>query len=318
MTRAQQLSIVTVLATYVLIVIGGIVRITNSGLGCPDWPLCHGEVIPPAEKKVLIEFSHRTASTIVGLLIAGMGIMIWRQHRERLIRGLMVAVFPMLALQVTLGAITVKRELPAEIVAFHHATAMLLLALLMLIAVLSLMSTRRRATEPPRSSSGGGLPYTRWAVIAAAAVLALMVSGSYTAASGSSLAFSDWPLFDGKLLPEGGKYQNIHYVHRVTAAGVGVIIVGFAEYTRRTQRHSRPLLTLAGLAVGVYALQVVVGAGNIWFDLNDGVAAAHLALGALLWSAMALLSILAFYYAEPATRTRRHAEAGRPGLAHGP
>ena len=81
MTSAQKFSVLTCLATYVLIVIGGVVRITDSGLGCPDWPLCHGKVIPPAEKTVLIEFSHRTAATIVGFLIVAMGALIWRQHR---------------------------------------------------------------------------------------------------------------------------------------------------------------------------------------------------------------------------------------------
>src|SRR5687768_15412567 len=130
MTRAQQLSIVTCVATYVLIVIGGIVRITDSGLGCPDWPLCHGQLVPPAEKAVLIEFSHRTAATIVGFLIITMGVLVWREYRDRHIRALMLAAYPLLALQVILGGITVKRELEAEIVAIHHGTAMILLALL--------------------------------------------------------------------------------------------------------------------------------------------------------------------------------------------
>ena len=307
MTRAQKLAVVTCVATYVLIIIGGIVRITDSGLGCPDWPLCHGQIIPPREKAVLIEFSHRSAAAIVGFFIIAMGIGIWRQHRERLIRSLMLAVYPLLALQVVLGGITVKRELPASIVATHHGTAMLLLALLILITSLSILRSRGQMPD-------AFAPQARWALAAALAVLALMVTGSYVAASGASLAFPDWPLFDGRLLPTGGnRYQDIHALHRITAAAVGVIIVAFAAYTVRTTPRLRPLVRLSVAAVWLYAAQVIIGAANIWTTLSDGVAAAHLAVGVLLWITFVLISIVALHYAEPSAEATR-AEAGRAGL----
>ena len=133
--------------------------------------------------------------------------------------------------------------------------------------------------------------------------------------SSASLAFPDWPLFDGRLLPEGGKYQYIHFLHRVTAAGVGVIILAVAVYTRRSQGQSRTLVSLSNAAVALYAAQVVVGAGNIWSKLNDGIAAAHLALGVLLWITLVLLSILGFYLAEPGPRVHREAGARDRKLA---
>jgi heme A synthase len=69
MTRVQTLHVTILLATLLLIAIGAIVRNTDSGFGCPDWSLSHGNLIPPAEKTATIEWSHRTVASIVGLLV---------------------------------------------------------------------------------------------------------------------------------------------------------------------------------------------------------------------------------------------------------
>src|SRR3990170_6988192 len=78
----RYLALLAVLGTYSLIVLGGTVRATDSGTACPDWPLCHGRVIPPAETKVLIEFSHRLLASVVGLLILTVVFLIWRTRRQ--------------------------------------------------------------------------------------------------------------------------------------------------------------------------------------------------------------------------------------------
>ncbi|MDE2802837.1 MAG: COX15/CtaA family protein, partial [Chloroflexota bacterium] len=73
---------VTVAATFGLITLGGVVRATESGLGCPDWPLCHGQIIPPFEYHVLIEYSHRLVASVVGALVVACAVLVWWKHRE--------------------------------------------------------------------------------------------------------------------------------------------------------------------------------------------------------------------------------------------
>src|SRR5688572_19424559 len=109
MTRYQQLATVTVAATLVLIAIGAVVRTTGSGLGCPDWPRCHGAWLPPLERTAIIEYSHRTAAAVVGLLVVGTAFLTFR-GAGRTVRLLMVGSLALLAFQAWLGKETVERE----------------------------------------------------------------------------------------------------------------------------------------------------------------------------------------------------------------
>ncbi len=90
----RYLAAFTAIATYALIVLGATVRATDSGLACPDWPRCHGELIPPLETQILIEYSHRLAAASVGLLILGTAVAAWLRYRENrfVVAGATVAV----------------------------------------------------------------------------------------------------------------------------------------------------------------------------------------------------------------------------------
>src|SRR5438132_1246615 len=147
MTAFQRLLLATILLTFVLIVIGGTVRATDSGLGCPDWPTCHGSLIPRAEKHTLIEYSHRTAATVVGFLFLGVTYFAFKtERRNKLVFWLAFTAGVLLAFQIVLGGITVKKELPAEIVAAHLATAIAFMG--GMIAPLAFVVFRAGRIEP--------------------------------------------------------------------------------------------------------------------------------------------------------------------------
>src|SRR5205085_8566941 len=131
MTWFQRLLVITIVATFALVVIGGTVRATDSGLGCPDWPTCHGSLIPKLDKHTLIEYSHRTAATVVGFLFLGVTYFTFKEERKnKLVFWTAFAAGVVLLFQIILGGITVKRDLPAEIVAAHLATAMAFMGLM--------------------------------------------------------------------------------------------------------------------------------------------------------------------------------------------
>ena len=99
---------VTLVSTFILIIIGGIVRVTDSGLGCPGWPLCYGKVVPPMEKHAIIEYTHRLFASIVSVLIiaiAGMSWAFYTRYKAVLYLGISLILLPVL--QIALGSITV-------------------------------------------------------------------------------------------------------------------------------------------------------------------------------------------------------------------
>jgi cytochrome c oxidase assembly protein subunit 15 len=138
----DHLALATVLMTYGLIVLGGVVRVTDSGTACPDWPLCHGQLLPRMEQHVLIEYSHRLAASIVGLFIVGMALVAWRRCRgDRIVTVTAILAIVLLAAQVLAGAATVNTETDADVVALHLSIALTLFGTLI---VLALAATRTR------------------------------------------------------------------------------------------------------------------------------------------------------------------------------
>ena len=118
------LSLATVAGILAVVAVGGVVRLTGSGLGCPDWPLCHGSLVPSSDPHTLIEYSHRMVAAVVGVLVLATSIMVWRYYRRQ--RWLLIpatAGIILLVVQVILGGITVMNELSPGLVVAHLAIA---------------------------------------------------------------------------------------------------------------------------------------------------------------------------------------------------
>jgi heme A synthase len=298
----RRLADLTAVVTFLLIVVGGVVRVSESGLGCgpggsgtKGWPLCGGQVIPlVGNENRVIEFSHRLLATVVVILI---GLLCWRAYKYlrhangwaflgSLIAGVLVLI------QAGLGGLTVEHSLAEELVAAHLGTAMLLLGLLLWLSF--------KARSQAAADAGTRAPAVRglkpYAATAGVLLLCAIVAGGYMAGTeeegvndvGPNIAGAH--LACGKMFPECGsgkflpfgnnRLTDIHLTHRalVYLATIAIIVLLLVAFARGSRDR---LLALAALLL---LCQLLLGALNVWLGEHGPLIVAHLATATLLWA----------------------------------
>lgn len=272
------------------IALGGVVRVTGSGLGCPDWPLCHGRPYPPADIHSIIEYSHRSVGTVTGVLVIATVVFAWIAFRRVRPMVPIVATGSLVAIAAEggLGGIVVAQELAPWLVLVHLALAMLILGCLIATAILSL------------PTSPGVRRIRPVAVIGAAATYVLLLTGSSVVASEADRSCHTWPLCGAGFAPDFSGVNAFTMLHRGSVLILGALMVYVAVAAMR-EAGLRP--AAIGTLV-VFAIQVAVGAGAAITDgaLFNGL---HVAIATLVWAGMLSIALL----------TLARADA-RPALAH--
>jgi cytochrome c oxidase assembly protein subunit 15 len=268
-------------ATFLLIAIGGFVRASGSGLGCSGWPKCSPDRwLPPLEYHALVEYSHRMAAFLDIVLVASLAVVVWRRYRSdsRLFRSAVAAV-GLIVVQAVLGGIVVKGDLAALLVTAHFATAMILAADLVYAAVAAFTIGRHPTGRP------GAL--TALAGVAAGAAFALLSVGAYVRGESAGLAFADWPLMNGRVVPPLAHLpQALMFVHRLLAVGMGILVGALALKAWRQRARMGPVAWLALVAAGLFVAQVLIGAALVWSRLSAPARVAHVAVSSLIWGAL--------------------------------
>jgi heme A synthase len=280
----RRLALAAAIATYILVGLGAAVRASGAGLGCPDWPLCYGKVMPPMQGATAIEFTHRAVSGIVTVLVVASAYVAWRHYRDQREIALpaLVAV-PVLFIQIILGGITVLLELPPTVVAVHLGNAMILLALLVVVAV--------NAYLPERARLQTHRAVLRWSLWSAAGTYLLILSGALVLGTGASWACLDWPLCRDQIVPSG-LLPLIHMAHRYIAVAIGVLI---AVTLIQAWHSGVPALKRWGVVTAVvFVSQVIVGAANVLLRFPPLLDALHLALAAGVWTGLIVLSAISY------------------------
>ena len=250
--RFVTLAWIAAACVYLLIVLGFVVRITGSGLGCGNhWPLCNGLLFPPvSDPGAVIEWSHRLVAGIVSVLIVALAVLDWRRS---------VTLVGLLVIQIALGAVTVKTELQPLMVILHLATAMVLLAALTVAA--------RPGPRPP--------------VLLGLTFLTVLL-GAVTANLGATAACHGFPLCNGQIVPQGGWLPAIHWTHRLLAYTLTGYVIWWAARSRDRAAWRAVAIVIAQIAIAVTMLSL---------GFANGLRAAHAAVGAGVWVTILFVSL---------------------------
>lgn len=280
--RTSRLALLTAVLMFGLIVLGSIVRTTGSGLACPDWPLCHGQIIPPFQFNVLVEWFHRLAALLVSVLLflTAAAVFATRETRAALGGLAALAVF-LLFVQVMLGALTVWKLLHPSVVASHLGVALLLFSALVVLS----LAARAHAQPEWRAALGARAPgLLPLFGIATLMTYAQILLGGMVSTNGAGLACPDWPACNGEWFPPLMGGVGLQMAHRW---GAYVVIATLVLLAIRARQAADPVVrTLGPLVLALAVVQAVVGVLNVLNGIPVWISAVHLA------DAAAILALL--------------------------
>jgi cytochrome c oxidase assembly protein subunit 15 len=322
----RRLSLSSALLVFVVVVFGAYVRLTDAGLGCPDWPGCYGTLTVPSLEdsavqiafpdaeidigKAWREMIHRYLAGVLGLLILAMAIMAWRHRRDPQQPTLLpYGLLALVIFQSMLGMWTVTMLVKPVIVTLHLLMGMATLALVWL-----LYFRVRRQVDVSMTLNRPGIPMKGWALGALLVIYAQIALGGWVSTNYAALHCPDFPTCQTHWWPEtdfrgaftlvrevgvnyeGGRLTNtegvtVHLTHRL---GAIVVLLYFLLMLYKGLRYAGPqyrntLILIGALLTG----QILIGIGNVIYLLPLSLAVAHNAGAALLLLAIVYLNYIA-------------------------
>jgi heme a synthase len=278
-SRYAQVTLVALAALSLIVLTGAAVRLTGSGLGCPDWPKCYGGTTPPLEYHAVIEYGNRLLTGFVGIAVIAACALAFFRRPYRWHLALFGALLPLGVLgQAILGALVVKHHLAPELVMCHFILSMILLDAAFALAWCS----RYEPQERRRSHDRLGV----WAVRALIPLGQLTIlAGTIATASGPHAGDHEGELVKRFTFEGTGTLEWVVQRHAAIAAIYGIAAVAVWFLLRRPGGEGRALRPLT-LVIGLLALQGVVGGIQWALELPAGIVWAHIAIATGNWLAM--------------------------------
>ncbi len=287
------LLVASLLGALIQIAMGGAVRVTGSGDGCPDWPTCFGNWLPPLEYHALMEYTHRAIGVFVGAMIVLAVLRVWLKHRGEtsVVR---TSTAGLVAVSITggIGGAVVLSELDPALRTLHLMLAESVLLLLAHALIASMFARTSISSEVlPRR-----MLYV--ALAGSAMTLIALLSGSYAVWRGAGAVCPAWPLCGGSVIPQ---YELvwIHVAHRVIALLSVFPVLWAAHLAMKIKSDvgalapSLRLMRWMGIAISaIVVLQILLGAANPWTGFTDWARVSHLAVASVQWLSMCLLTLL--------------------------
>jgi heme a synthase len=268
------------LGSLVMIVFtGAAVRLTGSGLGCPDWPRCYGRAVPPADLNAVIEYANRLFTGIVGVAVIAAAVLAFRRRPYRWHLALFGALLPIgVICQAILGALVVEYDLKPGLVMFHFILSMMLLDAAFALAWCSRFEPGERRPSDDRTGV--------WAVRALIPLGQLTIlAGTISTASGPHPGDHEGEIVQRFDFKGGETLRWAVERHAVIAAIFGIAAIVTVLLLRRKggdRRAVKPLLVV----IGLLGLQGAVGGIQWALELPAEIVWVHIALATVTWLAM--------------------------------
>ncbi|HET9198722.1 MAG TPA: COX15/CtaA family protein [Solirubrobacterales bacterium] len=277
--RYAQVTLVALAALALIVLTGAAVRLTGSGLGCPDWPKCYGGTTPPLEAHAVIEYGNRLLTGFVGFAVIAASALAWFRRPYRWHLALFGALLPLgVVAQAILGALVVKYHLAPGLVMSHFILSMMLLDAAFALAWCSRYEPCERRRSRDRLSV--------WAVRALIPLGQLTIlAGTIATASGPHAGAHEGQLVHRFDFEGTGTLEWVVQRHATIAAIYAVAAIAVWFLLRRPGADRRALRPLT-LVIGLLALQGVVGGVQWWLELPAGIVWVHIAIATGNWLAM--------------------------------
>lgn len=267
----------TILSAMILInlLYGPLVRATDSGLACPDWPLCHGKFVPEFTFQIFMEVGHRYYSGILGILVGIGFVWILRSPETRKTLGIPASLSLLFLIsQVILGGLTVTKLLHPTTVNLHLLNAVLLLS--------SCITIRLLLSEENRSLFVWNQDGKYYFAIVLLAVLYQLFLGGKVSSHYAGLACPDFPTCHGEWFPEMVGTIRFHMEHRIFGYLTALLVLSLAAYSILTLENAKVKQFLK-FAAYLISIQIFLGAMNVLYQLPKLVTGLHTLNGVLVF-----------------------------------
>ena len=305
-TYLHRFALFTAICTFCLIIAGGLVTSTGSGLAVPDWPLSYGQLMPSMVGGILYEHSHRMVAAFVGFLAVILAVWLWKSKEPRWVRVLGFIALAAVVLQGLLGGLTVLFMLPTAISVSHAALAQTFFCI---VAAVALFTSRWWRSEQPQLNETHASPTTlTLSIFMTAAVFVQLILGALMRHTDAGLAVPDFPLAYGQVFPSlsqesiaaynarlihdhvrlaaDGPISSgqvvLHMAHRSWAAAVALLILWTSVRLWKLSSSGKRLRNFSYLLVVLLAVQIGLGWTTVISRKAVDITTAHVAVGALL------------------------------------
>lgn len=248
---------------FLLLVWGNIVSGLKAGLACPDWPLCHGQVVPPFRWDIYVEFSHRVIGALAGLLLLILSVNRFKRYTGA-VKAIPSIALILLLIQVTLGGLVVLLHLPVDLTTIHFSIALIILSLVIFLDYFD--GDRNKPDFNTRSFNNAFL-------FLSILIFVQAVMGAYVRHSNAGLACPDFPKCLGYWIPPNlSGIVLIHFMHRSLAYFIFAVFLILAFTRIIDKKYKKKLHTVLGLII----VQIILGVGLIHSKLFFAVTAMHI------------------------------------------